>query len=122
LLTLLVSLRARSQLHSALELGFEMPWYGRLYNRVQISANGYIVLLPSPRRIDDDDDVDDDGPPVSADVLEATAAPDELGNFNSTYECCAPLDSIHTEHGEAVIAPYYTDLDPTIANKEGSNG
>ena len=86
-----------------------MPWYGRKYNRVQISGNGYLVLLPSPSPTDDDAMgvlLDDDG----------------LGSANSTHECCAPLDSIHTDHGEAIIAPYYTDLDPTIENEERTSG
>ena len=47
---------------------------------------------------------------------------DGLGSANSTHECCAPLDSIHTDHGEAIIAPYYTDLDPTIENEERTSG
>lgn len=100
------------QLHSALDLGFDMPWYGRKYNRVQISGNGYLVLLPSPSP--SPSPADDDAVGVLLD--------DDLGTANSTHECCAPLDSIHMDHGEAIIAPYYTDLDPTIENEEGTSG
>ena len=92
-----------------------MPWYGKLYDRVQISANGYLVLLPSLRQPGGPED-------ISEEAVAAAAAPGALGNTNSTHECCAELDGIHTEHDEAVIAPYYTDLDPTIMNKERSSG
>lgn len=100
------------QLHSALELGFDMPWYGKHYNRVQISGNGYLVLLPSPTSTSEQ----------PSDTVTTLLADDGLGSGNSTHECCAPLDSIHTEHQVAVIAPYYTDLDPTIENAEGTSG
>merc|ERR1719321_2660334 len=76
------------------ELGFDFRWYGQDYDRIQIAADGYMLLL---RR------------------GQAAAAP-------VAAECCAPLDTLHTQPGIAVVAPYYTDLDPTILNKQNNSG
>ena len=43
---------------------------------------------------------------ISEEAVAAAAMPGALGTTNSTHACCAELDGIHTEHGEAVIAPY----------------